>query len=549
MAPFWNVILLITLNTIIKQSMEKILTSSSTSKSTSKEFSPQFVRDGDIDLDKKGFIAVIPAFDAERVIGSTILQTRQNVSKVIVVDDGSTDRTADIARSAGAEVIRLDHSTGRAYALLLGLRRAREQRCSVAVCIDANGQYDSREIGRVTGKIVSGEADLVIGSRYLERESPLLSYEKYDKMMLESGTVVTDSTSLFRAFSKRGLDYLDFQSDGFHLDRDLISHFDQQDLKIFEVPVSFSKQPVKHIEWGFSIKVLAGMPAFNEEKFIAKTIIGAQKFVDEVVVVDDGSTDATRAIAQNLGAIVVQHPKNCGYGAAIRSIFETARRLHVDALVIIDSDGQHDPMDIETLVERLERGDIDVVIGSRFVNGKKQKIPLYRIFGMKVLDRFTQMAGVQGNLDSQSGFRAYGRKAIQSIRISGTGMSAGSEILIQIAEQKLKVAEIPIEVRYDIEETSSQNPLQHGMSVIYSIIGLISYRRPLTAFGIPGLTLVLLGMIFGFRAFAEYYITSKFSFAMSISSAIFLSLGLLLISIGLILNYVVALIKELKEQK
>ena len=199
----WNVILLITLNTIINQSMEKILTSSSTSK----EFSPKFVRDGDIDLDKKGFIAVIPAFDAERVIGSTILQTRQNVSKVIVVDDGSSDRTADLARSAGAEVIRLDHSTGRAYALLLGLRRAREQRCSVAVCIDANGQYDSREIGRVTGKIVSGEADLVIGSRYLERESPLLSFEKYDKMVLESGTIVTDSTSLFRAFHRLATTY------------------------------------------------------------------------------------------------------------------------------------------------------------------------------------------------------------------------------------------------------------------------------------------------------------------------------------------------------
>jgi glycosyltransferase involved in cell wall biosynthesis len=520
--------------------MQKSITTSPSPR----EFSAILIKDDDREILKTDIIAVIPAFNMARVIGSTVLSIKQHVGKVIVIDDGSSDHTADIAKTAGAEVIRLDNSLGRTYALLVGLRRAREQKCAIAVCIDASGKYDPREIGRVSGKIATGEADLVIGSRYLHRDSFLSPCEKYDQMRLGSGAIITDLTSSFHAFSKNALENLDFQSDGFRPNRDLITFFDRKGLKISEVPVTLNLQPIEPIGWGIPIKVLAGMPAFNEEKYIARTIIGAQKYVDHVVVVDDGSTDATHEIAEKLGAIVVRHEKNSGYGAAIRSIFEKARELHVDALVIIDSDGQHDPRDIETLVERLGLGDVDVVIGSRFVYRKKQDIPKYRVFGMKVLDRFTRFAGAESNTDSQSGFRAYGERAINSIRISGTGMSVGSEILIQIAENKLKIADVPIDVRYDIEETSSQNPFVHGISVIYNLIGLVSYRRPLPAFGIPGLFLVIVGIITGSSAFSEYYITTKFPFVLSMVSAVFLIMGLLLVIGALILNYLVLFVKD-----
>jgi len=293
--------------------------------------------------------------------------------------------------------------------------------------------------------------------------------------------------------------------------------------------------------------VLAAMPAFNEEKFIARTILRAQKYVDSVLVVDDGSIDATGEIAQNLGAIVVRHEKNAGYGAALRTIFEKARELRVEALVIIDSDGQHDPDDILRMVDRLEQGDVDVVIGSRFASGGVQgQIPKYRVFGMKVLDGFTKIAGGSTNTDSQSGFRIYGKKAVDVIRISKTGMSAGSEILIQLAENHLKIAELPIQVRYDIEETSTQNPVYHGFMVIYNLIGLISYKRPLPAFGIPGFLLVVIGLIAGSFAFSEYYSTTKFPFILSMVSAVFLIMGLLFIIGALILNYLVLFVNEQK---
>jgi len=505
------------------------------------------IQDNHVEITPKGLLAVIPAFNHDQVIGSVILQTRQHVDRVIVVDDGSSDRTYEVATYAGAEVIRLDYTTGKASALLLGLRHAYEQKCKVAVSIDANGQHNPMDIERVTAQIISGKVDLVIGSRYFHRREPLVPFEKFDQIQLASGTVITDSTSSFLAFSRKALECLDFPSEGLKLTRDLLTNYDKQGLNISEVSITLQKQNIGRSLWDFPIKVLAAMPAYNEETYIAKIILSAQKHVDCVLVVDDGSTDATREVSKKMGAMVVSHQKNCGYGAALRTIFEEAKKLDTDALVIIDSDGQHDPNDISRLLERLGKGDVDVVIGSRFIQGTKQEIPGYRIFGMKVLDKATKIAGADAITDSQSGFRAYGKKAIREIQISREGMSAGSEILIQMAENNLTFAEIPIIARYDIEETSSQNPIKHGVLVLYNIIGMISYKRPLPTFGIPGFVLVIIGFIFGSWAITEYYATANFPFILSMICGVTVMMGLLLMIAALILNYLVIFVSKQKE--
>jgi glycosyltransferase involved in cell wall biosynthesis len=209
--------------------------------------------------------------------------------------------------------------------------------------------------------------------------------------------------------------------------------------------------------------ILGAMPAFNEEKYIAKTILGVRRHVDEVLVVDDGSTDATGEIATALGAHVIKHPSNGGYGRALQTIFKAAQELDADALVVIDSDGQHNPEDIPRLLGVLQNG-TDIVIGSRFLEGMDSFIPAYRKMGMKVLDTATQFAGTIKVTDSQSGFRAYNRKAIKAIRINGNGMSAGSEILVQIGVHHLQVAEVPIMVDYAREDTSTHNPFSSAYS-------------------------------------------------------------------------------------
>ena len=241
---------------------------------------------------------------------------------------------------------------------------------------------------------------------------------------------------------------------------------------------------------------IAAMPAFNEEKYIAKIIIGCRKYVDKVVVVDDGSSDATAEIAEALGAIVIKHPENMGYGGALQTIFKTAREMNADAMLIIDSDGQHDPREIPKLLEPLNNG-TDLVIGSRFINGNGQSVPAYRKAGMKVLDIATNIAGGINISDSQSGFRAYGRKAIEKISIKDNDMPAGSEILMQIKDHDLKFKEVGIHCNYDVENASSQNPVSHGFSVLMSILNNVGEKRPVLFLGLPGTIFILIGIFYG----------------------------------------------------
>ncbi|MDR9817364.1 MAG: glycosyltransferase family 2 protein [Candidatus Methanoculleus thermohydrogenotrophicum] len=295
------------------------------------------------------------------------------------------------------------------------------------------------------------------------------------------------------------------------------------------------------------IRTLVAMPAYNEEAAIAKTVLGARRHADAVLVVDDGSTDETVAIAEALGAIVVRHATNRGYGGALQTIFATAREMGAEELVIIDADGQHDPEDIPRLLSELRSGN-DVVIGSRFLEGSVGDIPTYRMVGMKVLDAATTLAGNGLAItDSQSGFRAYGRRAIEAIRPSGEGMSAGSEILIQAGDHHLQVSEVPIRVRYDIEGTSSENPVSHGIGVLMNIVRLISLRRPLVFFGIPGAVFTLAGIGAEIYTFSEYYRTGAFHYIVFTGGFSMLILGLLLAAVGMILYSLVQILEQGKE--
>lgn len=240
--------------------------------------------------------------------------------------------------------------------------------------------------------------------------------------------------------------------------------------------------------------IVAAIPAFNEEKTIAKIVVRAMKQVDRVVVVDDGSTDDTAMIAERLGAYVIRHEENKGYGAAIRSCFSAAKDLAADVLVTLDGDGQHDAEQIPEVIEPILNGEAEVVIGSRFHEGSESQIPRYRLAGMRMLNEATKRISRQGITDSQSGFRAYSRKAIDSIRIYETGMGVTSEIGIRTNEAGLRITEVPIRVEYSGLKSSSQNPLMHGLEVISALLRIAGERHPVLLFGLPGLLSILGGL-------------------------------------------------------
>ena len=129
------------------------------------------------------------------------------------------------------------------------------------------------------------------------------------------------------------------------------------------------------------LELTIGIPAFNEEKNIASIIINLKKIAPKIIVCNDGSTDSTGIIAEELGAIVINHQKNQGYGAAIRSIFLKAKEIKSEVLITLDADGQHDVNDIEKILKPITNNKCDIVIGSRFL-GKSQNMPSYRKFGI-----------------------------------------------------------------------------------------------------------------------------------------------------------------------
>jgi len=285
------------------------------------------------------------------------------------------------------------------------------------------------------------------------------------------------------------------------------------------------------------------MPAYNEERNIARMVQGAKKHVDMVVVVDDGSSDATAEAAQAAGAYVVRHRQNGGYGAALQTIFETARDLGADRMVIIDSDGQHDPEEIPKLLQPLEHG-VDLVIGSRFCKGNGQNIPAYRKVGMKILDIATNAAGGINVTDSQSGFRAYSRRAIDCMSINGDGMSAGSEILLQARDNRLKVEEVEIHCRYDVERASTENPVSHGVRVLLILLQDMEVRRPLYYFTLPGIALAALGIGIGLELLRVFYHGGQLSYGLTLLMILLTLVGSFMAFTGIILHAISRLIDQ-----
>jgi len=246
-----------------------------------------------------------------------------------------------------------------------------------------------------------------------------------------------------------------------------------------------------------------GIPAFNEEKNIAAIITKLADITDTIIVCNDGSSDLTSDIAEKMGAFVINHEKNLGYGAAIRSIFLKAKELDGDILVTFDADGQHRIEDIEKVTKPIIDQEVDLVIGSRFLDESENEVPQYRKVGIKVITKITNASIKKQLTDSQSGFRAYSKKVLVELNPSELGMGISTEILIKASSKNFRITEVPIKILY-AGDTSTHNPVSHGSSVILSTIKYTSIEHPLKFYGIPSMILFIIGISFTYLS-AEYY--------------------------------------------
>lgn len=287
---------------------------------------------------------------------------------------------------------------------------------------------------------------------------------------------------------------------------------------------------------------IAVIAAYDEDRFIGSMVLKTRRYVDYVLVVDDGSTDQTARIAEEAGAILIRHEENRGKAEAVNTGLKRAREMNACLVVLLDADGQHDPTEIPALIEPIESGEADLVVGSRFL-GVRSQIPRWRVFGQRALTLATNMASGISLTDSQSGFRALSQAALESMSFRADGgFSIESEMQFLVQQHGLKVHEVPVTMIY--AEGPKRNPFRHGLQVLNGIIFLVSQHRPLFFFGVPGLIVFLAGLLLGLIVVDRYNTYQTLAVGYALISVLLDIIGIQTLFTGIILHSIRAFLTQ-----
>ncbi|WP_247730650.1 glycosyltransferase family 2 protein [Halovivax limisalsi] len=301
--------------------------------------------------------------------------------------------------------------------------------------------------------------------------------------------------------------------------------------------------------------IVVGIPAYNEAGTVGEVVSAAANYADEVIVVDDASSDTTASEALESGAAVVSHSENRGYGSALQTLFGEANERGANHLVILDGDGQHNPHDIPEFVRQQQESGAEILIGNRFLEGTKTDLPFYRRFGLTVVNTLTNLSmGILRRRswiqDTQSGFRVYNRRAIESLSEDdsiGSKMSASTDILYHAHRHNYDVEEVPTTISYDVDDPSSHNPVAHGLTLVSNILRTIERERPILALGLPGTVCIIVGFTFGYLTISNYLTTDTFSVGFALVTALFALTGTFMTFSSIILHSLNAHLREFSD--
>jgi glycosyltransferase involved in cell wall biosynthesis len=259
------------------------------------------------------------------------------------------------------------------------------------------------------------------------------------------------------------------------------------------------------------------VPALNEARSIGPVIEALPRKLDGIhsirrVVIDDGSTDDTAAIARAAGADVVSHRRNRGVGAAFHSAVQYALDNGADILVGVDADGQFDPMEIPALIEPVLTGDADLVVGDRFASGRPEHMSPIKYWGNNQVSNLISNICGQRFRDVSCGFRAYSREALLQLNVFGE-FTYTHETILSLAYQGMAVREHPIKVKYYPERKSrvAASIPRYALRTSRIILQVMLDYRPLHIFGGFAAICTLVGLAFGLFLLGHYALTGSFT--------------------------------------
>jgi hypothetical protein len=279
------------------------------------------------------------------------------------------------------------------------------------------------------------------------------------------------------------------------------------------------------------VRTLAIVPAYNEGRCIGSVVLRAKAYVDEVLVVDDGSNDDTAQVARAAGARVIRHEQNCGKGSALSTGLACARELGVKAVVLIDGDGQHRAEEIPKMLTPVLRGEADVVVGSRYLH-RHSRVPRYRVLGHKALNWLTNYTSGVHLSDTQNGFRALSRRAVQAFHLSSQGFSVESEMQFLIREHRLRCVEASVTTLYP--DKPKRSVVAQGVQVLCGLLRQAIYHQPLQRLLLPGLGILMSGLALETHILMSTAVWLQPAWALLFLSTLIMILGTQLFLTGMI---------------
>ena len=446
--------------------------------------------------------AILPAYNEEVAIGSMVLSTKQYANQIVVIDNGSDDKTAEIAEIAGAKVIRYHNKIDAVTAFMNGVKVA--NKADIIITMEPGRKQMPDKIYEFIDLIKNGEYDVLVGSwpdekRFIENENVF---------HLNKTNVRTSKPELIVA-SAEFFNNIDMKNSSVSYLRYILSHAENNNLKIKHINLNEETDNNQFV--GYDIGVV--VPAYNEELLIEETINGIPKYVEKIYVIDDCSTDRTPEILKTISdprVISVRHEKNKGVGAAIITGYKLALEDDMDIVAVMAGDDQMDPEQLPRLITPIIDGRADYTKGNRLLSKDfRSGMSTWRTLGNAMLTMITKIgSGYWHIMDPQNGYAAISGDALRMMNLDLLYPYYGycNDMLVKLNAFGMRTLDVAMPARYGREKSSirySKYIVKVAPMIFKSFLWRLKIKyvvldfHPLVLFYLASMVLLPFGVLFG----------------------------------------------------